>query len=146
MRRLVLIAFVLAAATAAHAHGTHGTHTVGAAIIVTFAGHDQAAAVDWAYTVLDPEGEAWARGMCDALGRAVFVPDRAGQWKVRVFAPDGHGGEVVVPVTDAFLKVGTGQLGAACEIQPQSGRWFKGAAVALLVMAGIALFVRVRRS
>jgi len=146
MRRLALIALMLVAATTACAHGSHGTHQVGAAVIVIFTGHEEAAAAGWAYTVIDPDGEAWVRGMCDTLGRAVFVPDRQGEWKVRVYAPDGHGGEVVVPVTEAFLKVGTGQLGTACAITPLRDRWLKGAVVALLVVVGIVLFVRLRRS
>ena len=113
MLRIALVLCILLA-PAALAHDSHGTYEVGAAVIVTFAGHDGAAAEGWAYTVLDPDGEPWGRGMCDALGRAVFAPDRSGEWKVRVYAPDGHGGEVVVTV-DEDLAAGepTAAPGAA---------------------------------
>jgi len=30
-------------------------------------------------------------GRTDALGRLVFIPDRAGTWRVRAFSEDGHG-------------------------------------------------------
>ena len=30
-------------------------------------------------------------GRTDALGRLVFIPDRAGTWRVKVFSEDGHG-------------------------------------------------------
>ncbi len=106
MRRLSLVALLLIlAAPPAWAHGSHGTHTIDAAVIVTFADHHDGAASGWSYTVTAPDGdEPWARGSCDALGRVVFVPDQAGNWTVRVFAADGHGGELVVPVGADFLE------------------------------------------
>ena len=30
-------------------------------------------------------------GRTDAQGRVVFIPDRAGTWRVKVFSEDGHG-------------------------------------------------------
>jgi nickel transport protein len=35
-------------------------------------------------------------GRTDALGRLVFVPDRPGLWRVRVFSEDGHGADFTV--------------------------------------------------
>ena len=114
----------------AEAHDSHGTYEVGAAVLVTFADHDGTAAEGWAYTVLDPDGEPWGRGMCDALGRAVFAPDRPGDWKVRGYAPDGHGGEVVVTVDeDLAADEPTAAPGAA---RTSWIIWFMGA-IAVIV-------------
>jgi nickel transport protein len=33
-------------------------------------------------------------GRTDALGRVVFLPDRAGTWRVRAFSEDGHGADI----------------------------------------------------
>lgn len=35
-------------------------------------------------------------GRTDANGRLAFVPDRAGDWRVRAFSEDGHGGDFTV--------------------------------------------------
>jgi nickel transport protein len=32
-------------------------------------------------------------GRTDALGRVVFLPDRAGTWRIRAFSEDGHGAD-----------------------------------------------------
>ena len=36
-------------------------------------------------------------GRTDANGRLAFVPDRAGDWRVRAFSEDGHGADFIVP-------------------------------------------------
>ena len=33
-------------------------------------------------------------GRTDAHGRVVFLPDRAGAWRVKAFSEDGHGAEI----------------------------------------------------
>jgi len=35
-------------------------------------------------------------GRTDANGRLAFVPDRSGDWRVRAFSEDGHGGDFTV--------------------------------------------------
>jgi nickel transport protein len=35
-------------------------------------------------------------GRTDANGRLAFVPDRSGDWRVRAFSEDGHGGDFMV--------------------------------------------------
>jgi len=32
-------------------------------------------------------------GRTDALGRIVFLPDRAGSWRIKAFSEDGHGAD-----------------------------------------------------
>jgi nickel transport protein len=48
------------------------------------------------------EGEtiAFQTGRSDALGRILFLPDRAGAWRIKVYSEDGHGGEFVVSVDE----------------------------------------------
>lgn len=137
--RTTLIFLLLLTAPVAWAHGTHGTYTVGEAVIVTFSGHEEGDAAGWAYTVVAPDGSDFARGMCDGLGRAVFAPDRQGQWKVRVYSPDGHGGEVLVDV-DMDLSVDPDV--------PVTGRvvWWKWLAVIAVALALVRLLGRLRRS
>jgi len=33
-------------------------------------------------------------GRTDALGRIVFLPDRAGTWRIKAFSEDGHGADI----------------------------------------------------
>ncbi|WP_028949953.1 hypothetical protein [Sulfurihydrogenibium subterraneum] len=40
-------------------------------------------------------------GRTDALGRVVFVPDKEGNWSVKIFSEDGHGSTVKVSVEKA---------------------------------------------
>ena len=86
------------------AHGTHAHQHLGDAVIVSFdAGHD-AAASSWQCSVLPPDGERpWVEGGTDPAGRFAFVPDRVGVWRVRGFAPDGHGAELTVTVDEPLL-------------------------------------------
>ncbi|GAG25911.1 unnamed protein product, partial [marine sediment metagenome] len=51
----------------------------------------------------DKETE-FQRGRTDAYGFFVFIPDRAGDWRFEVDDEMGHRKEVVIPVTEAFLK------------------------------------------
>ncbi|MCX7760380.1 MAG: hypothetical protein N2Z81_04260 [Hydrogenothermaceae bacterium] len=37
-------------------------------------------------------------GRTDALGRVIFIPDRAGKWLVKVYSEDGHGKNIVIEV------------------------------------------------
>ncbi|MCP4574018.1 MAG: hypothetical protein GY838_16790 [bacterium] len=137
MRPFLICALALLASGAA-AHESHGTFQMRGAVIVTFEDHDGGAAEGWAFTVLDPEGATWSRGFCDARGQTVFAPDRTGDWKVRVFAPDGHGGEVMVPVDEDL---------AAGPPAPAPGRspWIRWIVIAAVVLAVIRFAGRMRR-
>lgn len=51
------------------------------------------------YEILPPGSDTpFQTGRTDALGRAVFVPDRPGEWKIKFHSDDGHGGEAVIQV------------------------------------------------
>jgi nickel transport protein len=52
-------------------------------------------------------------GRTDANGRLAFVPDRAGDWRVRAFSEDGHGGDFTVSAEgDGTAPAGPAPLGA----------------------------------
>ena len=51
----------------------------------------------------DKETE-FQRGRTDAYGFFVFIPDRAGDWRFEVDDEMGHRKEIVIPVTEEFLK------------------------------------------
>lgn len=136
MRYALLLCILLA--PPAVAHESHATYEVGTAVVVNFADHDGAAAEAWTYTVLDPEGEAFARGMCDARGRVVFMPDRPGAWKVRVFSPDGHGATVDVIVDDDLVVQATAP-------SPGTSPWVKIIIIVVAVLAVFRFVSRLRR-
>jgi len=53
-------------------------------------------------------------GRTDANGRLAFVPDRAGDWRVRAFSEDGHGGDFTVAAAadgGSSAPVGLGTVG-----------------------------------
>lgn len=77
-------------------------------------------------------------GRTDANGRLAFIPDRAGDWRIKAFSEDGHGGDFTVATTGeggtSAPSVGLGTLG--------------GLAVGLSLLFGIfgvwSLFLRKR--
>jgi hypothetical protein len=137
MFRIALVICALIVSTAA-AHDSHATYETGTAVVVNFADHDGAAAEGWTYTVIDPDGEAFARGMCDARGRVLFMPDRPGAWRVRVFSPDGHGASVDVVVDEDL----------ATEVAAPTGErspWTTWVVVVVAALALLGLVGRLRR-
>lgn len=134
---------VLPALTAAllagvlHAHAL--THTVqpGSAVIVELRYADGTPFSYEAAEVYRP-GEAvpFLAGRTDVNGRLAFVPDRSGDWRVRVFSEDGHGGDFTVAAAgDASTTTPAAGLGTV-----------GGLAVGLSVIFGVfgiwSLFVR----
>ena len=99
MRRWCLVACLLLP-TAAVAHGVRVTVTNGPAVIVTVTYEDGSpvAATPW---VVSAPGTStpYQSGHTDPAGRVVFLPDRPGEWQVRVTSTDGHGTGTVVTVT-----------------------------------------------
>jgi len=51
----------------------------------------------------DKEKE-FQRGRTDTYGFFVFIPDQAGDWRFEVDDEMGHRKEIVIPVTEEFLK------------------------------------------
>lgn len=78
-------------------------------------------------------------GRTDARGRLVFLPDRAGAWRVKVFSEDGHGVDISI-TTDA-------QGGVEGATGPRLDRHLRiivGVALIFGIFGLISLFVRRR--
>ncbi len=79
-------------------------------------------------------------GRTDIQGRAVFIPDRAGTWRLKAFSEDGHG-------VDLSFTTG-GEGGAAGVKEPfleRHLRFVVGVSVIFGVFGLVDLFLRRRR-
>ena len=64
-------------------------------VSVSYAGGEEFSQEE--YEIYPPGEETpFQVGRTDVLGRVVFVPDRDGQWRIRVFSKGGHGLDVKV--------------------------------------------------
>lgn len=94
---LPLLPLLLILSTRAAAHDLRHTVTQDGAIVVEFFYPDETPFSYEQYEIYRPgEDVPFQVGRSDALGRIAFVPDRAGDWKVKAFSEDGHGLEVTV--------------------------------------------------
>jgi nickel transport protein len=109
MRAASLLAclVVLAAPATAPAHGLNHTFAGDRAIVVTLT-TDDGAPFSFESCEVTPPGEHTPSqvGRTDRRGRVAFLPDRAGDWRVRVMAEDGHGADLTVPVGADLLPLG----------------------------------------
>ncbi|MCU0254992.1 MAG: DUF4198 domain-containing protein [Acidobacteria bacterium] len=93
MRALWAIPAVLLAG-AGHAHSLVHTAQTGSALVVELRYGDGSPFSYEAAEVFRPgETVPFLAGRTDANGRLAFVPDRPGEWRVRAFSEDGHGGD-----------------------------------------------------
>lgn len=76
-------------------------------------------------------------GRSDAQGRIAFLPDRAGTWRIKTFAADGHGLDFTVQ-TDAATRVVAAERPAV----ERYGRIVVGIGVILGLFGFIKLFLR----
>lgn len=135
---LALTAALLAGSL--HAHVLTHTAQPGTAVIVELRYGDGGPFTYESAEVYRPgESVPFLAGRTDANGRLAFVPDRPGDWRVRAYSEDGHGGD--------FTVAATPEAGAAA---PSAGLGTVGGlAVGLSVLFGVfgiwSLFVR-RRS
>ncbi|MCU0299967.1 MAG: DUF4198 domain-containing protein [Candidatus Nanopelagicales bacterium] len=97
MRALLALPAVLLAGTL-HAHALSHTAQSGSAVIVELRyGDGSPFSYESAEVYRPGEAVPFLAGRTDANGRLAFVPDRAGDWRVRAFSEDGHGGDFTVP-------------------------------------------------
>ena len=88
-------------ATVAHAHGVHHELAHGEAVVLWLYHSEEAPFSQERYEVFRPgEETAFQQGRTDALGRIVWQPDRAGEWRVRAFSEDGHGVDLTLQVDE----------------------------------------------
>jgi nickel transport protein len=107
MAAIAMLQSTLAPAPAP-AHGLEHTVTADNAVVVTLT-HDDGDPFSFEpYQVVPPgQDKPSQQGLTDRLGRVAFLPDRTGDWKVRVMAEDGHGADLTVPVGTGLLPVGS---------------------------------------
>jgi len=134
---LVLPAALLAGTL--HAHSLTHTAQPGSAVIVELRyGDGRAFSYEAAEVYRPAESVPFLAGRTDANGRLAFVPDRSGDWRVRAFSEDGHGGDFTVAAVaeggSSPSSAGLGEVG--------------GLAVGLSILFGLfglwSLFIRKR--
>ncbi|MBK7049082.1 MAG: hypothetical protein IPH48_21775 [bacterium] len=104
--RVIIVTGVLFMAVTAAAHGVRTEVAVGAMTVATFTHEDGSPMAGVPFTVTAPAGaESFLTGNTDVHGRVVFLPDRAGAWKVRVAGADGHGAVVTIDVDSTAISM-----------------------------------------
>lgn len=134
---LALPAALLAGAL--HAHALSHTAQPGSAVIVELRyGDGSPFSYESAEVYRPREAVPFLAGRTDANGRLAFVPDRPGDWRVRAFSEDGHGGDFAVPADAADVSATVAEPGVLGRL-----------AVGLSLMFGVfglwSLFVRKKR-
>lgn len=81
------------------AHGVDYRVERGEAVVVHFSSQHDGAMAGAGFRIFSPDGpRVFVRGRTDARGRAVFVPDAPGDWRLLMATEDGHGAEVEIVV------------------------------------------------
>jgi len=143
---LVLLLGAVLQTSDALAHGVEHRIDRGEAVMVTFTSQHGGPMTGAGFRVFSPDGRTiFASGETDALGRAVFVPDQAGDWRVLMATEDGHGAEVDVPVEQGELLAGADSERVSS--MPAAGRIPATAAGIgyLFGLAGLLALWRLRR-
>jgi nickel transport protein len=115
MRALLALPAALLAGTL-HAHALSHTAQPGSAVIVELRyGDGSPFSYESAEVYRPGEAVPFLAGRTDANGRMAFVPDRPGDWRVRAFSEDGHGGDFTVAAgaegATALPAAGLGTVG-----------------------------------
>jgi nickel transport protein len=96
MKAVLLLSAALLAG-ALHAHSLSHEAQTGSAVIVELRyGDGSPFSYETAEVYRPAESVPFLAGRTDANGRLAFVPDRPGDWRVRAFSEDGHGGDFTV--------------------------------------------------
>lgn len=99
MRYGLLALLALVSVSGLQAHGVHAVVEPGAtSVVVLIQFSDGSPFAYEQYEIFGPgDSVPFMNGRSDARGRIPFSPDRSGNWKVRYFSQDGHGGELIIP-------------------------------------------------
>lgn len=83
------------------AHGVHASIEESSSTVVVRVEYGDGSPFAYEqYEVFGPgDSIPFMNGRTDARGRILYAPDREGDWRVRFFSQDGHGGEEIVPFT-----------------------------------------------
>ena len=99
MRPFLVLPVALLAGTL-HAHQlSHEVQTGSAVIVELRYGDGSPFGYESAEVYRPAESIPFLAGRTDANGRLAFVPDRAGDWRIKAFSEDGHGGDFTVATT-----------------------------------------------
>ena len=138
MKAVLLLSAALLAGTL-HAHSLSHEAQTGSAVIVELRyGDGSPFSYETAEVYRPAESVPFLAGRTDVNGRLAFVPDRPGDWRVRAFSEDGHGGDFTVAAVaeggSSPSSAGFGEVG--------------GLAVGLSILFGLfglwSLFIRKR--
>lgn len=137
---LVCLVASVAPGTAA-AHGLNHDFAGDRAVVVTLT-YDDGAPFSFESCEVTPPGEHTPSqvGRTDRRGRVVFLPDRAGNWRVRVTSEDGHGADLTVPVGADLLPSGKQTAGPS-----RFAKIVTGVSVLFGIFGVTALFITRRR-
>lgn len=106
---LFLLSGAILPAGSAFAHGMDHRIERGEAVIVYFTSHHEGPVAGAGFRVFSPDGQTiFASGNTDILGRAIFVPNQPGDWRVLMATQDGHGAEVELSVEDGPAAAAAG--------------------------------------
>jgi nickel transport protein len=99
VRPLLVLPLALLAGTL-NAHQLNHEVQTGSAVIVELRyGDGSPFGYESAEVYRPAESVPFLAGRTDANGRLAFVPDRAGDWRIKAFSEDGHGGDFTVATT-----------------------------------------------
>ena len=138
---LSLCLALLVLAGTPHAHDLHSSVGTGEAVVVKLYYIDDQPFSFEAYEIYR-EGESlpYQVGRSDALGRVVFLPDRAGEWRVKAVSEDGHGVDVVL-YADAQARVELRDT----PVFERYGRILVGVALILGIFGFLNLYLRKKK-
>lgn len=101
--KTLTIFFLLLGASWLQAHDLHHTVVQKQAIVVRFSFGGDTDFSYQKYEIYAPDSDIpFAVGRTDSLSRIVFLPDKAGKWKIKAMSEDGHGKEVGITVGENF--------------------------------------------
>lgn len=141
-RPLLPVLVLVALTTPVRAHDLHYTTANAQAVVVRlFFGNDRPFAFE-GYEIY-PAGESLPVqvGRTDAQGRIAFLPDRAGAWRIKAIAEDGHGLDFNLE-TDAASTV----VDAEKPAYERYGRIVVGAAIILGLFGFVSLYLERKKS
>ncbi len=136
---LALIAALMG--TPVQAHGLQHWTDQGEAVVIQLSFGRGTPPALASYQIFAPgQREVYQTGRSDVRARIVFVPDRAGDWRVQVSTDDGHGASITVAV-DSDLR----PLAADARGSDRGARVVAGVGY-LLGLAGLIMFWRARKA
>jgi len=137
MRVLIVL---LLATISLFAHDLHHKIIYNNAVVVAFSFNGSDDFSYKPYEVYAPGSEIpFAVGRTDKYSRVIFLPDKKGEWVVKVMSEDGHGAVVKVAV-DKDMKIVDGSQ----TLYEKFGKMFVGIALIIAIFT-ILSFIKKRR-